>query len=421
MFRYFKKQIAVGGLLSLFAFTALPSFSLESFSKPLDFTVKPYIVVLKDGLPDASAVIDAMSKNQGFSVGQVYSSALSGFSVKLPTFVAERLARDSRVEFVSEDPEVQALAVKSLPIISQAVPTGIQRIGAPVSGANGVGVGVAVIDTGINLSHPDLKANIASQGKNCVYPWRNADDDNGHGSHVAGIIAAVNNTSGVVGVAPGAKLFAVKVLDRNGSGSWSSVICGIDWVTANAQALGIKVANLSLGGGGSSDNNCGISNNDALHKALCRARDKGVTFVVAAGNSAANSVSAVPAAYNDAVITVSALADSDGAPGGGGLPTSYGPDDTFATFSNYGTSVDIGAPGVSIYSTYKNGGYATLSGTSMAAPHVAGAAAVYISTHPGLTWIQVKDALTTTGESLGSGHTDPSGKHPEPVLRINSF
>ena len=129
------------------------------------------------------------------------------------------------------------------------------------------------------------------------------------------------------------------------------------------------------------------------------------------------------AAYDDAVITVSALADSDGAPYQKGSPTAYGVDDTFATFSNYGSVVDLGAPGVDIYSTYKRGRYAYLSGTSMAAPHVSGAAALYIKKNSASapTWNQVRDGLKALAENLGSGHTDPSGLHPEPFVRADSL
>ena len=237
---------------------------------------------------------------------------------------------------------------------------------------------------------------------------------------MAGTIAGIHNTQGVVGVASGAKLWAVRVLDRKGSGTWSQVICGLDFVTSKAPANGgaIAVANLSLGGSGTSDNNCGLENNDALHRAICRARDAGVTVVVAAGNSGVNANTSVPAAYNDAVITVSALADSNGTSGGGGPATSYGADDTFASFSNYGTVVDVAAPGVNIYSTWIGGSYKTISGTSMASPHVAGAAALYLASHPGALWSSVRDALVAIGEPIGSGHTDPSGKHPEPILQV---
>ena len=148
---------------------------------------------------------------------------------------------------------------------------------------------------------------------------------------------------------------------------------------------------------GASHNNCGNTNNDALHKAICRARDAGVTIIVAAGNSGANTNNYVPASYDDAVITVSALADSDGKLGGLGAALSYGADDTFATFSNYGSAVDIGAPGVNIYSTWIGNTYKTISGTSMASPHVAGAAALYIATHPTAQWTEVKNALVSAG------------------------
>ena len=165
------------------------------------------------------------------------------------------------------------------------------------------------------LSHPDLKTNIIAN-KSCVSGAKNGNDDNGHGTHVAGTIAAIDNSIGVVGVAPEAKLIAVKVLNRNGSGTWSSVICGIDWVTANAVKYNIKVANMSLGGSGSSDNNCGYTNNDPLHKAICKSRDAGIVYAVAAGNETNSTNISVPASYNDTVITVSALSDSDGVPGG---------------------------------------------------------------------------------------------------------
>ncbi|PWU24168.1 hypothetical protein C5B42_00520 [Candidatus Cerribacteria bacterium 'Amazon FNV 2010 28 9'] len=303
--------------------------------------------------------------------------------------------------------------------IGQIVPTGVARVGQDATN-KGTGVGVAVIDTGIDLTHPDLVGNIIAN-TTCVSGTTNGNDDNGHGSHVAGTIAAQDNSSGVVGVAPEAKLVAVKVLDSSGSGTWSSVICGIDWVTANAATYNIKVANMSLGGAGSSDNNCGNTNGDALHQAICTSTAAGVTYVVAAGNSGSDVSTFVPAAYNDTVITVSALADSDGKAGGLGVPTSYGADDTFASFSNYGSGVDIGAPGVSIYSTYIGGSYATLSGTSMATPHVSGAAALYIHSHPGSKWTDVLGGLTSVAEALGKGHTDPSGLHPEPVLQTASL
>lgn len=383
-----------------------------------------YIVVLKNDVKDVDLAAGDIEKKHGGAHITSYHHVLKGFAATMSSEEAEKVKKDSRVEFVAEDREVNILerpeSLKTVFSHAQVAPTGVMRIGAISSTAKGLGITVAVIDTGIDLKHPDLAANILNSGTSCIRRTT-ANDDNGHGTHVAGTIAALDNGIGVVGVAPQAKLIPVKVLNRNGSGTWSSVICGIDWVTAHVSQYNIKVANMSLGGGGISDNNCGNTNNDPFHKAVCRSRDAGVTYVVAAGNSSADAANSVPAAYDDSVITVSALADSNGLPGGTGAATSYGPDDTFATFSNFGSVVDLGAPGVSIFSTWKDGSYATLSGTSMASPHVAGSAALYLGAHPGSTWTQIRDGLKAIGEALGFGHTDPSGLHPEPVVNISSL
>ncbi len=303
----------------------------------------------------------------------------------------------------------------------QQIPYGIKRVGANGIANKGTTIGVAVLDSGVDMSHPDLAGNILGPGKNCVGSGA-PSDDNGHGTHVAGTIAALNNSTGVVGVAPEAKIIPIKVLKSDGSGDWSSILCGIEWMTENAAKYNIKVANMSLGGSGmGSDNNCGYSNNDALHQAICRARDKGITFVVAAGNSSKNADSESPANYKDAVITVSALTDTDGAPGGRGPSSRQGADDTFALFSNYGSIVDIAAPGVDVVSTVKGGGTRAMNGTSMAAPHVAGAAALYLKSHPNAKLEEVRNALIRSGELLNSGHTDPTGRHQEPVLQAGKL
>lgn len=406
-------------ILSILFFIVSPAVPVNA--QPInDHVPGQYIVVLKDSVPNSGAVASEMTKKHGLGLQQVYENALKGYAASIPDAVLEKTKRDPRVAFVSEDRVVsiqKRLESTPTPKASEFLPTGVDRINAENNLNKGTGINVAVIDTGIDLRHPDLKNNIVG-GKNCS-TGKSYADGNGHGTHVAGTIAALSNGQGVVGVAPGAKLWSVRVLNNSGYGTWSSVICGIDFVTSKAAT--IKVANMSLSGSGVSDNNCGITNKDALHKAICKSVKAGVTYVVAAGNNGANANNFVPAAYNDAVITVSALADSDGQADGNGGTTSYGADDTFASFSNYGDVVDLGAPGVNIFSTWKGGVYKTISGTSMASPHVTGAAALYIQSHPGSLWSQVRDGLVNLGEIAGFGHTDLSGQHAEPIVRADSL
>lgn len=382
-----------------------------------------YIVVLKNNTntTDTQSIVN----KHGLQTTEEYSSVLKGFSANMSDSKAQEIKKDSRVAYVVEDRILSAdgrVSSSATTTNTQTTPNGVKRIGTNAT-SNGSGVKVAVLDSGVDLTHPDLKANLASVSKTCVSTTRTANDDNGHGTHVAGTIAAANNTVGVIGVASGAQIVPVKVLDKTGNGSWSTVICGIDWVTANAARYNIKVANMSLSGVGASDNNCGYTNNDPLHQAICKSVAAGVTYVVAAGNEGVNAVGSVPASYDDAVITVSALADSDGVKGGLGLATTYGADDTFASFSNYGSVVDIAAPGVGIKSTWKGGTYSTINGTSMATPHVAGAVALYAKKYPTANWQTVKSALITAGEANGFGHVDISGLnlHPEPVLNISNL
>jgi len=337
-----------------------------------------YIVVYRDSVSDPQQKTAQLERDGGFKSDYKYSRALKGFAARLAGSQLDKVRKDPAVQFVSADRPVRAL--------SQTLPTGVDRIEGDQSSTlsgNGSGSitspGVAVIDTG---SGPHTDLNVKG-GVNCI-GGTSSSDGNGHGTHVAGTVAARDNGTGVVGVAPDAPLYSVRVLNSSGSGYWSWVICGIDWVTKNASANGIKVANMSLGGSGSDDNNCGDSNSDALHKAICDSTKAGVTYVVAAGNSNTDFAGQVPATYKE-VLTVTAMADFNGKPGGGAGSTCRSDvDDTAADFSNYAVDSSdkdhtIAAPGVCIRSTWKGGKYKTISGTSMASPHVAGTAALCIA------------------------------------------
>ncbi len=366
----------------------------------------------------------------GFTVLDTYRYALSGFTATMSPAVARLLAANPLVASVTQDRPIHASA--------QVVPNGIVRVHAdesPTASIDAVDppridVNVAVLDTGIDTSHPDL--NVAG-GYSCA-KGRSYDDHYGHGTHAAGIIGALDDRTGVVGVAPGARMFGVKVLDDDANGTTRELLCGIDWVTSTHYDKDprndIDVANLSLGGVGSDDGKCGEADKDVLHQAICKSVKAGITYVVAAGNEHEDASKLIPAAYEE-VITVSALADSDGKRGGdGGSPDCRADeDDTLANFSNYGKVVDIIAPGVCIFSTMPidgseaagdTGGYGTLTGTSFAAPHVAGAAALWISKHRNATPAEVRNALIAAGNFDWDNRDDPDGAK-EPLVDVTSF
>jgi subtilisin family serine protease len=365
-------------LASLLLVLAIGAPSGAGAAGPADQAAASYLVVLEPGPDDRDvpAVAAEMARAHGAQLGFVYEHALEGFSVTMSPRAAAALARDGRVAYVEPDREVS--------IAAQEVPTGVQRIGAYGNEAIGidgtderVDVDVAVIDTGIDLDHPDLNV-VDSVDCSGGRPWRasckgGGDDDHSHGTHVAGTIGALDNDTGVVGVAPGARLHAVKVLNGNGGGYTSWIVAGIDWVVAKGD---IEVINMSLGGPGYSQ---------AEYDAIQGAVDAGVAVAVAAGNDRDDASNYSPAAF-DNVLTVSAIADFDGEPGG--LVTEANTmcrsdeDDTLADFSNFGPAVDIAAPGVCILSTLPGGSYGTYSGTSMASPHVAGALALLASVDP---------------------------------------
>jgi len=332
-----------------------------------------YIVVLKNAV-DPQALANIHSNKYGAKVDNVWGHALHGYSAVIPNDRVASLRADSTVSYVVADGEAS--------ITAQTIPWGIDRVDADLSstragdGTGSVGnTNVYVIDTGVDRNHADLNVisfvNFA-KGK--------STDCNGHGTHVAGTIAAKDDTQGVVGVAPGAPVSAVKVLNCQGSGQWSWIISGINWVTANHGPN--AVANMSLGGGA----------NQAVDDAVRRSAASGVFYALSAGNSSADACGQSPAraGTTSGIATVAATDSSD----------------REASFSNYGSCVDIWAPGVSVFSTYRGSSYATLSGTSMASPHVAGGGGLYLSTHPGGSPASVEGALKAAAVTTGTRSKD---------------
>ena len=381
-------------VFAFLTFFFLPHFGYGEIENPQSHRADPvvpgqFIVVLNRGFDPVQVAADHAALPL-----HVYRVASRGFAARLSNAQANALRSDPRVNNVVADRKVTTAAKPGTGGgggTIEVIPTGIKRIDAEgVAAIDEIAQTiVAIIDTGIDLDHPDL--NVSST---CGFSAYNGtpDDGNGHGTHVAGTVAAKGeNNIGVRGVAPGVELCPVKVLDNSGSGTWSSIIDGIDYVTDRRRAgINIKVANMSLGGCANvvfmwcvaepppGNNSCGVVNGiveDPLHQAICNSTAAGVVYSVAAGNDGEDALYFVPAAYPE-VITVSAIADYNGKGGGGAKAPrgcNYGPDDSLASFSNHGATVAIAAPGACILSTYKGGGTKTLSGTSMATPHVTGA------------------------------------------------
>lgn len=334
------------------------------------------IVVLEDDV-DVVATAQRLLAPRGLVPSHVYRHALSGFAVDGDPAVLADLALDPAVAYVELDRPVRTAA--------QALPRGVQRIdavaAAGIGGRRELAVDIAIIDTGI-AAHGDLRIggrfDCTDRSIEPTVEWvsyavfgtckSGGTDTDGHGTHVAGTAGARDNGSGVVGVAPGARLWSVRVLERTSGGRLSDVIAGIDTVAGRADT--IEVANISLVAEGRSA---------AMDDAITGATEAGVVVVVAAGNGRTNAGGVTPANSPDA-ITVSAITDLDGLPGARRSCSGdcLGGDDRFASYSNFGSVVDIAAPGSFILSTTLDNGLATLSGTSMAAPHVAGAAALRI-------------------------------------------
>lgn len=398
-----------------------------------------YIISLNENAKDAEFVAQEFV-DKGAEVLHIYegSTEFRGFAIKLNKNreLLNEIANDSRINNIEQDKMGQLASVASNDIKYtnkeyETIPKGIDRIDADLNdvftavnvtqeGVNdldvdsnddrsygiingdisdnqrnpqSVDVDIAILDTGISSTHPDLNV---YQGASFVNGVEIADDDHGHGSHIAGTAAGKDNSLGVIGTAPGARLWAVKVCDRLGNCPVSSQIKGVEYVTEHSGK--IDVVNISI------ENPLSL----ALDRMINQSIANGVIYVAAAGNSGKDASLYSPAS-NPSVITVSAIADSDGKCGGLGRPTFVGPDDSFANFSNFGDAIDIAAPGVDILSAYNGTEFGVDSGTSTAAPHVSGAAALYKVTHPLALPLEVYNALMTTA-SLSSTKCDGNGQ-----------
>jgi len=370
-----------------------------------------YIVVLKDDFLSTVNSLAGKVQSEGATVEHIFNHVLPGFTVNVPNdAVLETIMQNPNVDYVQPDVKVKVFA--------QSLPTGVDRIDGDLSstksgdGRGSVNADIAILDTGIDLNHPDL--NVYKQ-VTFVPGTSNGNDDDGHGTAVAGVAAAKDNSQGVVGVAPGARLWAIKVLDSNGMGSSSNIIKGIDYVTEHAEE--IDVVNLSFGA---------VGKNDALHNAIIRSVQAGVTYAAAAGNEGMDASNVFPASYPE-VIAVSAIVDTDGKCGGiSTIGTTAGKDDTLASFSNYGPVVDLAAPGVIVKTTTIGDSYMSFSGTSAATAHVTGAVALYKSEHLDASPSDILEALKNLGSNQntqcdGNGHGYFSGDpddNAEPLLYV---
>lgn len=367
-----------------------------------------YVVIVQDGIDPG-----AVARAHGVTPIYTYTRALVGFAGPLTEGQRSALARDGRVRAVSVDGQASLIAPAEGGqfqgfVVPEPVPQlltwNMRRVGVDVSDAaavdgidDEVDADIGIIDTGIDLGHPEL--NVVGGARFVNGPGDDFSDCYGHGTHVAGIAAARDNGRGIVGVAPGARLWSLRVFQCGGLTFWSDVAAALDWSLDPAHKM--DVVNLSLGGGGRDDGSCATTTH-VLHMAICRTVAAGVTVVVAAGNNARDASLDIPAAY-DEVITVSASDSTD----------------ALASFSNFGADVDLAAPGRRILATYIDGQYVRLSGTSMASPHVAGAAALLIaSSRRTLTPADVRSALIRS--SNGAVRVDRDA-NPDPIVYVGRF
>ncbi len=408
------------------AFTAM--VVLASATEALAQGPREFIVQFQNGTP--AAVRAAAAVNAGAAVRNIYRGVAAA-AVRVPNDQA-LAALQSNPSVISIVPNRQIFAVQGVNVnakpsrpggggggggSSQVTPAGVARVGAPTAAANGDGVGVAIVDTGVDLTHPDLAGTVdgfSAFGPSCR-------DDQGHGTHVAGIVGARDNSVDVVGVAPEAQLYCVKVLDQTGSGTDADVMAGLEWVLLNRDAVSpsIRVVNMSLGRTGTVDDNPPMRD---LVQALDAA---GVSVVVAAGNSPSADVSTqIPAAY-PTVISVASPTALDGANQCRLLSHPIARD-TASYFTTDGPGITVSAPGedkedvsrgclitsVGILSTRLGGGTTRLSGTSMAAPHVAGIAARSYQQYPTATPEQVRSWIGDDSVLKGVAPLDsPTGSY----------
>mgnify|MGYP003882227473 FL=1 len=357
-----------------------------------------YFVKLKAEPAEVVALADEIAREVGAEPLHVFDAATAGFTLKLPHLAAPELGRVKAVEYVILDAAQSRLPpdVAGWPVTEvdpREVPVSVERVGGPLPWrVDWEDVEVAVVDTGIDARHPDLNVVaqvdfVAMRGGGHAGP---TGDPVGHGTHVAGIIGGRDNGEGMVGLAPGVPLHDLRVLGADGSGYSSDILAAVDYILENPR---IRVANFSLGGP------AGSGMDRELQRAFAKLEDAGVVVAVAAGNEASPASTSAPAAF-DVGLVVSAY---DAAAGDRG----------FAGFSNYGDEVDIAAPGVAVRSTWPGGGEAELDGTSMATPHVAGAAAGLAALYPGADVQDIYDALLDHAEA---GVRGQNGRHPEPLL-----
>ncbi len=361
------------------------------------FDVDVYFVKLETQPAQTVGVALDLADELGLEPIHVYDGVTQGFSVRMSPWLAAEVEGIREVAYVQRDEPRQRIPDRGEPELGEnELPESIARIGGPyLGGVSFDGCHVAVVDSGIDAHHPDLvvagEHDVVARSGGPAAPGA---DPNGHGTHVAGTIGAQANGFGVVGVAPGVPLHAVRVIGPSGFAYTTDIVAGLEYVLRSPE---ICVVNLSLGSAGNPH-----ASRDILRDGIERLEAEGVVVVVAAGNAASDTSGYTPAGY-EAGLAVSAY-DASG-----------GWDRGFATFSNYGAAVAVSAPGVDVRSTWPGGGYASISGTSMAAPAVAGAAAVYRALRPSASVNEVRSVLISTGEN---GYAGQSGRHPEPMVDV---